>query len=95
MTGGRSDELPKDNKMSPSTKDLIKEFCNYTTTHGIGRLAETKTIFSRFIWTVFIFGAFAMFFYQIHGLFELFLSRPVSTIVKVKHKTVSHSFNVN
>lgn len=89
MTGGGSDKLAENSGMSHSAKDLIKDFCNYTTTHGVGRLAEAKTVFSRFIWTIFILGAFAMFFYQTHGLFELYLSRPVSTVVKVKHNAVS------
>ncbi|XP_022797297.1 degenerin deg-1-like [Stylophora pistillata] len=68
-----------------SPKELVKNFCGYTTTHGVGRLAEAKTLFSRFIWTVFILGAFAMFIFQTHGLFTLWLSRPVATVVKVKH----------
>ena len=76
-------------KNPQTTKELIREFCNYTTTHGVARLAETKTIFSRFLWSIFIMGAFAMFVYQTSGLFELYLSRPVSTVVQVRHKTVS------
>jgi len=90
MAGAISPESSKASKISESTKGLIKEFCNYTTTHGVGRLAEAKSLFSRFIWTLFILGAFSMFLYQTHGLFELYLSRPVSTVVRVRHKTVSH-----
>ena len=82
-------------KGSPSkTKHLIKDFCNYTTTHGVGRLAEAKTIFSRFIWSIFILGSLSMFIYQTSGLFGLYLSRPISTVVKVKHKTVSQNKSV-
>lgn len=89
MTGDVSNEVKKDDKETQTPKDLVKDFCSYTTTHGVGRLAEAKTLFSRSIWTVFILGAFAMFFFQTYGLFTLYLSRPVSTVVKVKHKTVS------
>ena len=81
--------VKKDSDDLQSPKELIKDFCGYTTTHGVGRLAETKTLFSRLIWTVFILGAFAMFIFQTHGLFTLYLSRPVATVVKVKHKAVS------
>lgn len=89
MTGDVSNEVKKDDKETQTPKELVKDFCSYTTTHGVGRLAEAKTLFSRSIWTVFILGAFAMFFFQTYGLFTLYLSRPVSTVVKVKHKTVS------
>ena len=89
MTGDVSSEVKKDGKETQTPKELVKDFCSYTTTHGVGRLAEAKTLFSRSIWTVFILGAFAMFFFQTYGLFTLYLSRPVSTVVKVKHKTVS------
>ena len=89
MAGDVSYEVKKDNKEIQTPKELVKDFCSYTTTHGVGRLAEAKTLFSRSIWTVFILGAFAMFFFQTYGLFTLYLSRPVSTVVKVKHKTVS------
>ena len=75
------------------SKDLLKEFCSYTTTHGVGRLAEAKTRFSKFIWTCFILSAFAMFFYQVHGLFALYYSRPVSTMTSLKQATVSRSLN--
>ena len=82
-------------KGSPSkTKHLIKDFCNYTTTHGVGRLAEAKTIFSRFIWSIFILGSLSMFIYQTSSLFGLYLSRPISTVVKVKHETVSQNKSV-
>ena len=35
-----------------------------------------------------------MFIYQTSGLFGLYLSRPISTVVKVKHKTVSQNKSV-
>lgn len=80
-------------KKPRSTKEVIKEFCSYTTTHGVGRLAGTKTRFSRFIWIAFVLGAFAMFFYQAHGLFTLYFSRPVSTVVNIKQATVSTAWH--
>ena len=88
MAGEVSYEVKGDNDGSQSPKELIKEFCGYTTTHGLARLAEAKTLFSRLIWTVFILGASAMFIYQTCGLFSLYLRRPVSTIVKEKYATV-------
>ena len=75
------------------TKNIIKEFCNYTTAHGFGRLAKAKTRFSQFLWTCFILSAFTMFFYQVHGLFVLYYSRPVSIMTSLKQATVSRSLN--
>ncbi|KAJ7355010.1 hypothetical protein OS493_028677 [Desmophyllum pertusum] len=87
MAGDASYEQKKDSEVPQSSKELIKEFCSYTTTHGLGRLVETKILFCRLTWAAFILGAFAMFIYQTHGLFIMYLSRPVSTVVKVKHKS--------
>ena len=89
MTGVGSADSDKDSTILRSTKEIIRDFGNYTTSHGVGRLAEAKTIFSRLIWTIFILGAFSMFIYQTRGLFQLYLSRPVSTLVQVRHATVS------
>lgn len=101
MAGEASfNEDKKDGEEPKTPKELIKDFCSYTTTHGVGRLAEARTLFSRSIWTVFILGAFGMFIFQTIGLFTLYLRRPVSTVVKVKHKSVciklckvSHNFS--
>ncbi|KAJ7355012.1 ligand-gated sodium channel [Desmophyllum pertusum] len=78
MAVGVSEELIKDSEDPQSTKKLIKEFCSYTTTHGVGRLAEAKTLFSR------LHGVFSLW---THGLFAKYLSRPVFTSVKMRHKT--------
>ena len=83
-------EGPRKQSMEqPSTKELLKEFSSYTTTHGIGRLAEAKTRLSRLFWTGFIIGAFAVFFLQVHGLFALYYSRPVSTTINLRQTNVS------
>ena len=83
-------EGPRKKSMEqPSAKELLKEFSSYTTTHGIGRLAVTKTRLSRLLWTGFILGAFAMFFVQVYDLFDLYYSRPVSTAINLRHATVS------
>lgn len=62
---------------------VVLKFMGYTSAHGIGRLADSKTIFWKIFWTLVCMGAVGMFIYQAYGLFELFLSRPVSTSVKI------------
>ena len=37
-------------------------------------------------------GALTMFVLQVYNLFVIYLSRPVSTVVKVEHESVSISF---
>ena len=77
-------------KDTPSSiKRLLGEFCHYTTAHGLGRLSESKNIISRLTWSLFCIGASIMFVLQVYNLFVIYLSRPVSTVVKVEHESVS------
>ena len=72
-----------------SVRRLLEEFCSYTTAHGLGRLSESKNIISRLTWSLFCIGASIMFVLQVYNLFLIYLSRPVSTVVKVEHESVS------
>lgn len=73
----------------PSIRSLLGQFCGYTTAHGLGRLSESKNIISRLTWSLFCVGASTMFVLQVYNLFLIYLSRPVSTVVKVEHESVS------
>lgn len=73
-----------------SIKRLLAEFCDYTTAHGLSRLSASRNICSRLIWSLFCMGAFTMFVMQVYNLFVIYLSRPVSTVVKVEHESVSN-----
>ena len=72
-----------------SIKDVLTNFCGYTTAHGLGRLAESQGAFRRATWSLFCFGALTMFVIQIYNLFLIYLSRPVATVVNVQHESVS------
>ena len=72
-----------------SIRRLLEKFCGYTTAHGLGRLSESKNIISRLAWSLFCIGALTMFVLQVYNLFLIYLSRPVSTVVKVEHDSVS------
>lgn len=74
---------PQEKRESKSFKKLVHNFMGYTSAHGIGRLAESKTIFWKIVWSLVCMGAFSMFIYQFIGLFQQFLSKPVSTSVSV------------
>lgn len=52
----------------PSVKEVISNFCGYTTAHGLGRLADGGGIFRRVSWTLFCVGAMVMFIVQTKNL---------------------------
>ncbi|XP_015764092.1 PREDICTED: degenerin deg-1-like [Acropora digitifera] len=70
-----------------SIKDVLTNFCGYTTAHGLGRLAESQGAFRRATWSLFCFGALTMFVIQIYNLFLIYLGRPVATVVNVHHES--------
>ena len=86
-----ADTIVKDNNPT-SIRKLLGEFCGYTTAHGLGRLSESKNILSRLTWSLICIGASTMFVLQVYNLFLIYLSRPVSTVVKVEHERVSTEF---
>lgn len=67
---------------------LVRHFLGYTTAHGIGRLADKRTLFWKIFWSIICLGSFGMFAYQAHGLFAIYLSRPVTTSVRVTFEKV-------
>lgn len=73
----------------PSIKQVLSNFCGYTTAHGLGRLAESRNGIRRIAWSLFCIGALVMFVLQIKNLFLIYLSRPVATVVNVHHESVS------
>ena len=72
-----------------SFRRLLSDFCGYTTAHGLGRLSESNNVISRLTWSLFCIGASTMFVLQVYNLFSIYSSRPVSTVVKVEHDSVS------
>ena len=62
---------------------LIRNFLGYTTAHGFSRLEDSKGVFWKIFWSLVCLGSFGMFTYQVHGLFVLYFSRPVTTTVRV------------
>ena len=79
---------PEEKKESKSFRKLVLNFMGYTSAHGIGRLAESKTIFWKIFWSLVCMGAFGMFIYQATGLFQQYLSKPVATSVSVTFEKV-------
>ena len=79
---------PDEKKENKSLKGLVLNFMEYTTAHGIGRLAASQTLFWKIFWSLSCIGALVMFVYQAAGLFEQYLSKPVATSVSVTFEKV-------
>ena len=88
----KSSAHPKEKKDSKSFKKLIYNFMGYTSAHGVGRLAESKTVFWKIFWSLVCMGAFGMFIYQGIGLLEQFISKPVSTTVSITFEKVTYYY---
>lgn len=83
----------EEKKESKSFKKLVQNFMEYTSAHGIGRLAASQSLFWRIFWSLICMGAFGMFIYQATGLFKQFLSKPVATSVTVTFEKVCICLN--
>ena len=83
-----STALSEEKAANKSFKDLVQNFMEYTTAHGIGRLAASQTLCWKIFWSLVCIGAFGMFTFQAMGLFEQYFSKPVATSVSVTFEKV-------
>ena len=80
---------PEADKTEDKTfKELVYNFMEHTTAHGIGRLAASRALLWKIFWSLVCIGAFVMFIYQATGLFKQYLSKPVVTSMSVTYKKV-------
>lgn len=63
----------------------LHEFCSETTAHGFGRLASSKSIPERLIWSVCLLSALVYTAYQGFNLVSAFFLYPVDVKVEMKH----------
>ena len=67
----------------------LKDFCSYTTAHGLGRLVEARNLFWRLFWVTACISAMTMFLIQVYALQKEYYKRPVKTRIDVQHEIVS------
>ena len=71
---------------------LVKDFCDYTSAHGLGRIMAathwTRTVF----WTMLLLGATTIMTVQVHTLFQKYQRRPLTTLVTIETSTVRFYF---
>ena len=72
-----------------SIRELIGDFCDYTSAHGLGRVHGSKHIFRKVVWSLIFIGALVVFSLQIASLFAKFRAKPLSTFIRLQHDTVS------
>ena len=77
------------------TIEKLKDFCGYTTAHGLGRLVESKGYVRKVFWVMACLGAFSMFASQVISLAQQYVSRPVETYISMKYVRVSSSLVLN
>ena len=88
-----NNSMPTMNETKESSKKekipkLIRNFLGYTTAHGFSRLEGSKGVFWKVFWSLVCLGSFGMFTYQVHGLFLRYLSRPITTNVRITFEKV-------
>ena len=84
------DSLGEESKDSSKTLwTLIKDFCDYTSAHGFGRIKASKHWFLTIFWSVLFLGAVTIMTMQVHTLYKKYESRPLTTLIEVQTSTVS------
>lgn len=68
---------------------VIREFCDNTTAHGLGRISVVKHWMRKVFWSLLFIGAVTVLCIQVHDLFVRFQSRPLTTLVTVKTEKVN------
>ena len=68
---------------------LIKDFCDYTSAHGFGRIKASKNWLLTIFWSMLFIGAVTIMTIQLHSLYKKYKSRPLTTLIEVETSTVS------
>lgn len=79
-------------KESKTLWSLIKDFCGYTTAHGLGRIMAATHWVRTLLWTLLFLAALAIMAVQVQALFKKYQRRPLTTFVTVETSTVLNDF---
>ena len=80
-------------KQSNTLWSLIKDFCGYTTAHGLGRIMAATHWVRTLLWTLLFLAAVAIMTVQVQALFKKYERRPLTTFVTVETSTVLINFS--
>lgn len=63
---------------------LIKEFCDYTSAHGLGRIMAATHWVRKVLWIMLLLVAMTIMTIQVNVLYQKYQSRPLTTLVTVE-----------
>uniref|UniRef100_A0A1I8G6R9 WSC domain-containing protein n=1 Tax=Macrostomum lignano TaxID=282301 RepID=A0A1I8G6R9_9PLAT len=61
----------------------VKQFCSYTSAHGLGRFSEQSSFIGRSLWLTFLLATYSGFGYHLYTLFDRYQQAPVLTTITV------------
>ncbi|CAH3029066.1 unnamed protein product, partial [Porites evermanni] len=67
---------------------LIRDFCDYTSAHGFGRINASRHWIRTIFWILLCVAAVTMTTVQLHMLYKKYQSRPLTTLVEIETATV-------
>lgn len=68
---------------------LTKDFCGYTSAHGLERVMSAKEWIRKAFWSLLFIGAVVVLGFQVYTLFKKYQRRPLNTLITLKSDTVS------
>ena len=71
-----------------SAKELLHEFAQYTTAHGLNKIVESTGWARKLIWVAFCLSCFTVCLTEIMQLYKQYVDKPVSTVISVKEELV-------
>ncbi|XP_031561612.1 degenerin deg-1-like [Actinia tenebrosa] len=83
-TKSQSKENEKPETKQSSALSVIKEFCDYTSIHGLGRAAGAKYLVHRLIWLLLFLGALTTSAYHFRELYTKYKSHPIGTSITIQ-----------
>uniref|UniRef100_A0A1I8HMR1 WSC domain-containing protein n=1 Tax=Macrostomum lignano TaxID=282301 RepID=A0A1I8HMR1_9PLAT len=66
----------------------VKQFCSYTSAHGLGRFSEQSSFIGRSLWLTFLLATYSGFGYHLYTLFDRYQQAPVLTNDNGVHSAV-------
>jgi len=67
---------------------LIKDFCGYTSAHGLERIMSAKQWIRKAFWSLLFIAAITVLGIQVHTLYNKYQRRPLVTLVTLESNTV-------
>lgn len=77
-----------DHKEHRTVKSVLKEFLEYSTAHGFGRLAASKGIYWKAFWVIAVIAIHITFWYHLIIIIRDYMNKPIATKVFMQRNKV-------